>query len=102
LCLSGWRDFMTAIPTTLIEAVRYFANLDNCERLMREMRWPGGKPQCPECGSTNIGEIKTRRLLKCRDCHRQIYAKRGTIFEDSPLGLDKWFVAVWAIANCKN
>ncbi len=26
----------------------------------------------------------------------------GTIFEDSPLGLDKWFVAVWMIANCKN
>src|SRR5690606_1552921 len=45
---------------------------------------------------------KTRRLLKCRDCRRQIYAKRGTIFEDSPLGLDKWFVAVWAIAYCKN
>lgn len=69
---------------------------------MRAMRWPGGKPQCPECESRNVGEIKTRRLLRCRDCRRQIYTKRGTIFEDSPLGLDKWFVAVWCIANCKN
>lgn len=69
---------------------------------MRRLRWPGGKPTCPECQSTNVGEIKTRRLLRCRDCRRQIYTKRGTIFEDSPLGLDKWFVAVWAIANCKN
>jgi hypothetical protein len=49
-----------------------------------------------------VGEIKTRRLLRCRDCRRQIYTKRGTIFEDSPLGLDKWFFAVWCIANCKN
>ena len=28
--------------------------------------------------------------------------KVGTIFEDSPIGLDKWFTAMWLIANCKN
>lgn len=89
-------------PQTLIEAVRFFSDLDRCEQTMRESRWPGGVPVCPECGSKNIGEIKTRRLLRCRDCRRQIYTKRGTIFEDSPLGLDKWLVAVWSIANCKN
>ncbi len=89
-------------PKTLLQAVRFFSNLDNCEAMMRRSRWPGGIPVCPECESKNIGEIKTRRLLRCRDCRRQIYTKRGTIFEDSPLGLDKWFVAVWAIANCKN
>jgi hypothetical protein len=22
--------------------------------------------------------------------------------EDSPLGLDKWLIAIWMIANCKN
>lgn len=89
-------------PVTLIEAVRYFSDADNCDKVLRHARWPGGAPVCPECGSKNIGEIKTRRLLRCRDCRRQIYAKRGTIFEDSPLGMDKWLVAVWAIANCKN
>lgn len=89
-------------PQTLIEAVRYFSDLDRCEETMRKTRWPGGEPVCPECGSKNIGEIKTRRLLRCRECRRQIYTKRGTIFEDSPLGLDKWLVAVWSIANCKN
>jgi len=89
-------------PETLLEAIRYFSDLDRCEAYMRELRWGGNKPECPECGSKNIGEIKTRRLLRCRDCRRQIYTKRGTIFEDSPLGLDKWYVAVWCVANCKN
>lgn len=89
-------------PTTLLEAVRYFSDPDRCEDYMRSLRWPTGTPRCPECDSTNIGEIKTLRLLRCRDCRRKIYTKRGTIFEDSSLGLDKWFVAVWAIANCKN
>lgn len=89
-------------PHTLIEAVRYFSDLSVCEDYMRSLRWPDGKITCPECGSDNVGEIKTLRLLRCRDCRRKLYSKRGTIFEDSPLGLDKWFVAVWAIANCKN
>jgi len=91
---------MCDTPKTLIEAVRYFSDLE-CEAYMRELRWPGGKPVC-ECGSDRIGEIKTLRLLRCKDCRKKIYAKRGTIFEDSPLGLDKWFVAIWSIANCKN
>lgn len=89
-------------PKCLIEAVRYFSDLDRCEDYMRSLRWSGGHVRCPECASNNVGEIKTLRLLRCRDCRRKIYTKRGTIFEDSPLGLDKWFVAVWSIANCKN
>lgn len=89
-------------PKTLLAAVRYFSDLDRCEEYLRSLRWPGGKVRCPECDSANVGEIKTRRLLRCRDCRRQIYTKRGTIFEDSPLGLDKWFVAIWSVANCKN
>lgn len=93
---------MTDTPQTLIEAARYFADLDRCEAYMAEIRWPGGKPRCPECLSERIGTVATRRLLRCKDCRRQFSHKLGTIFEDSPLGLDKWFVAVWAIANCKN
>ena len=95
---------MTAeeLPQTLIEAVRYFSDLDVCHDYLRKIKWPGGKPVCPHCQSARIGEIKTRRLLRCKDCRKMIYDKQGTIFEDSPLGLDKWFVAVWSIANCKN
>ena len=89
-------------PKTLLQAVRYFTDLDVCEDYMREIRWAGNPPACPRCGSMRIGEVKTSRLLRCKDCRKQFSSKVGTIFEDSPLGLDKWFVAVWAIANCKN
>ncbi len=89
-------------PKTLLQAARYFADPDICENYMREIRWAGNPPVCPNCGSKRIGEIKTRRMLRCKDCRKQFSSKVGTIFEDSPLGLDKWFVAVWAIANCKN
>lgn len=86
-------------PTTLLEAVRHFSDADNCERAMRNARWPGGKPRCPECQSTNIGEIKTRRLLRCRDCRRTWSWRTGTIMEDSALPLSAWLSAIWAEAN---
>jgi transposase-like protein len=95
---------MTDTPCTLIEAVRYFADMEVCHAYMAKIRWSDGKPVCPECGAKGerIGSVATRHMLRCKDCRKQFSHKVGTIFEDSPLGLDKWFVAVWAIANCKN
>jgi transposase-like protein len=89
-------------PETLLSAVRYFADLNICNQYMRKIKWPKDRITCPYCGSDRIGEIKTRHLLRCRECRKQFSHKVGTIFEDSPLGLDKWFVAVWCIANCRN
>jgi transposase-like protein len=86
----------------LLEAVRYFSDLDICNQYMTQIKWPNKKPVCPACGSHRIGEIHTRRMFKCRECKKQFSYKVGTIFEDSHLGLDKWFGAVWAIANCRN
>ena len=91
-------------PQTLIEAVKHFADLDQCNEYMSSIKWPDGKITCPHCGCDNIGKIETRKMLKCRSkgCRKQFSYKVGTIFEDSPLGLDKWFVAVWCIVNAKN
>lgn len=95
---------MNDTPETLIEAVRYFTDLEVCHAYLARIRWSDGKPVCSECGAKGdrIGAIVTRHMLRCKDCRKQFSHKVGTIFEDSPLGLDKWFVAVWAIANCKN
>jgi transposase-like protein len=90
------------LPQSLIEAVRYFSNLTVCNKYMQAIKWPDGKIVCPKCQSERIGEVASRHLLRCKDCRKQFSAKVGTLFEDSPLGLDKWFVGVWCIANAKN
>ena len=66
--------------------------------------WPDGCVTCPNCGGTNIGRIASRRKFQCKakGCRKQFSVKVGTIFEDSPLGLDKWMVCVWCIVNDKN
>src|SRR5215216_1013727 len=89
------------LPTTLIEAIRYFSNEDVCVQFVARLRWPDG-PICPRCGSPAYSFLSTRRVWKSTDCKKQYSVKLGSIFEDSPLGLDKWLAAMWMIANSKN
>ncbi len=90
-----------AFPSSLAEAIRYFADPDVALTFLVSLRWPKGV-SCPACEAKNPGFLKTRRIWKCRDCGRQFSVKLGTIFEDSPIGLDKWLPALWMLANSKN
>jgi len=86
-----------------MEAVRYFSNPEVAEEYAASVKWSDG-PVCPKCGSVNIGRIKSRSKFQCREkgCRRQFTVKHDTIMEDSPLPIDKWLVAIWMIANCRN
>lgn len=90
------------LPTTLVEAVRYFADPDVAVDFVAKLRWPEGQPVCPACEGTEHSYLKTRRLWKCKACKKQFSVKQGTIFEDSAIPLDKWLAAIWLIANAKN
>ena len=90
-------------PRTLQQAIKFFANPDNCLEYLVERRWPNGVI-CPLCGSENVSYIESRRVWQCKTRHAksQFSIKVGTIFEDSAISLDKWLTAMWMIANCKN
>jgi len=90
-------------PETLVEAVRMFADQGTALRFMVALRWPNGVC-CPQCGSTRVRFISTRRIWECRESHpcRRFSIKTGTIMEDSPLPLDKWLIGIWLEANAKN
>src|SRR5436190_3799646 len=92
----------TGFPETLFEAIKYFANAKTSLEFVASIRWPDGQVCCPSCGKKNAAFLETRLLWKCRDCKRQFSVKVGTIFEDSPIGLDKWLTAFWMIINAKN
>jgi transposase-like protein len=96
-------DSRDRLPRTLVEAVQYFAKPDNCLTYMVGKRWPNGVT-CPVCGSQKVHFDRTRMGWRCTTKHanRRFTLKTGTIFVDSPLGLDKWLPVVWMIANCKN
>lgn len=86
---------------TLQQAIQHFSDEQTCVDTVTAQRWPDG-PECPACGHKEHYYLKTQKRWKCKDCNRQFSVKLGTIFEGSPIGLDKWMLALWMIANCKN
>ena len=92
---------MTCIKT-LQQAIQHYSNEQNCIDAVAAMRWPDSKPICPSCSYTDHYWLATQKRWKCKDCWKQFSVKVGTIFEDSPIPLSKWMLAMWMIGNCKN
>jgi transposase-like protein len=94
---------MAREPKTLQQAILYFADPKNCREYLVARRWPNGV-ECPQCGSKSVKFSEKYNRWQCASHHerRQFTLKTGTIFEDSPIGLDKWLTAMWMVVNCKN
>jgi transposase-like protein len=90
-------------PKTLQDAIRYFSDENVCINTVANLRWPDGKPICPKCREQrDCYWLATQKRWKCKECGKQFSVKVGTIFEDSPISLDKWLIALWMLVNCKN
>lgn len=88
-------------PKTLQDAIRYFKDEQTCIDAIVALRWPDG-PICPKCGHNQHYYLATQRRWKCKQCKKQFSVKVGTIFEDSPIALEKWLIALWMLVNCRN
>ena len=90
-------------PTSLQEAIVYFSDPNNCRDYLMKRRWPEGVI-CPTCGCKTVKFLANQNRWWCPNEHpkQQFSIKVGTIYEESPLGLDKWLTATWLITNCKN
>jgi transposase-like protein len=91
-------------PKTLLEAVQYFSDAENCRQFMIAVRWADGIVKCPYCGSEKLTYLEKAKLYRCYSKHpkQKFSLKVGTVFEDSPIGLDKWLPAAWILSNSKN
>jgi transposase-like protein len=93
-------------PKSLIEAIKLYSDEMYCIKLLANLRWIDGVPVCSKCGAEENGRkhmwLANQKRWKCYSCRKQFSVKQGTIFEDSPISLSKWFTALWLLVNCKN
>ncbi|HTV09085.1 MAG TPA: IS1595 family transposase [Candidatus Aquilonibacter sp.] len=91
-------------PKTLLEAVQYFSDAERCRQFMIEVRWADGIVRCPICQSEKVTYLEKAKVYRCYGKHpkQKFSLKVGTVFEDSPIGLDKWLPAAWMLSNCRN
>ena len=92
------------LPRTLQQAIGYFSDDLTCVQFVAARRWTDGVAICPKCDGVNNTFMQSRKVWQCKnkECKKQFSVKVGTIFEDSPIGLDKWLTAMWLIVNAKN
>ena len=91
-------------PKTLLEAINFFSEYENCRHFMISVRWADGVVRCPTCGSDSVKYMEKAKLYNCRTKHakQKFSLKVGTIYEDSAISLEKWLPATWLLTNCKN
>jgi transposase-like protein len=91
-------------PKTLLEAVKFFSDYESCRKFMVKARWADGVVHCPTCNSDHVAYLANAKVWKCygKHEHAKFSLKVGTIFEDSPIPLEKWLPTVWFLVNCKN
>ena len=90
-------------PQSLLQATRYFADPDICVDFVAAMRWPDGVT-CPHCeGKQSFLPVISPHLeVHGERVPQAIQREDSSVFEDSPIPLDKWLAASWLVVNCKN
>jgi transposase-like protein len=94
----------------LIEVTKAFATDEQCLAYLESRRWPKGV-RCLTCGNDKVSKItrktagknKRAQLYQCLEptCKQQFSATTGTIFHDSHLPLNKWYMAIALIVDAK-
>ena len=85
---------------SLIAVIKAFPDEETCINHLENLRWPKGIIVCPCCGSTRkIYHVGRNHIYKCADCNKQFSVRKNTIFEESRLPLQKWFLAAWLITS---
>src|SRR3984893_15461744 len=91
-------------PKTLQQAIQFFSDFENCRQFMISVRWEDGVVRCPACDSDKVTYLANAKVYRCYGNHplQKFSLKVGTIFEDSPLPLEKWLPVMWMLVNCKH
>jgi transposase-like protein len=81
---------------TLLDVAKL--GIDECKKHLAMTRW-GDTVICPYCNHKKCYTTKTR--YKCAKCRRLFTVTVGTIFHNSKISLDKWYIATYFVTSHK-
>lgn len=91
----------------LLTVTKTFATEDQALDYLVKQRWPNGV-RCLACDHAKVYRINTKgktgrpyRKYECADCGLHFSATTGTLFHDSHLPLQKWFMTMALMAEAK-
>ena len=84
----------------LMKLIEQFGTDEKCRERLELTRWPNGV-ECPRCNGKKISKISEREQFHCNQCQYHFSVTTGTIFHDSHLPLQKWFLAIYLMTESK-
>lgn len=82
---------------SLLQVYEYFSDRHNCIDFIKQIRW-NGQLNCAHCGYDKVYTLNgNNKRYKCAQCKKQFTIIKGTIFENSPIALKKWFIAIYLV-----
>ena len=84
----------------IVQIYRQFPTQEACIKHLEKARW-GDTPACAYCGSTNTYPLRVELRHHCNACRKSFSVTVGTIFFDTRLPMQKWFLAISLILNAK-
>jgi len=85
---------------TLVDVINLFDTDEKCRELLVRLRWPNGV-ECLRCHGP-VAELATvKQLFYCKACDYQFTVTASTIFNDSHLPLQKWFLATLLLCEAR-
>ncbi len=85
---------------TLTDLSQIFSTDEQCRNMLKRLRWPMGV-ECIRCKSKRVFEVATQRKFECVECRYQFSVLTQTVFHDTHLPLETWFMAVLLLVEAR-
>lgn len=86
---------------SLVKVSQHFAKPETCLEHLTQVRW-NGNVSCVFCEHDKCYTLKgANKRFKCAKCRKQFSPIKGTIFENSPIPLNLWFIGIYLITSHK-
>jgi len=80
--------------------IKAFPNVESCIKHLELLRW-NNKPVCPRCNGQQPKKHSEGWKCTNKSCNRKFNVKTGTIFQNSKVPLNDWFLAIYLVIKEK-
>lgn len=85
---------------TLAEFLSFFKDEETCRKYFEQTRFANGD-YCPHCKHDKIMRFSDGKRYRCDKCKKDFTIKTGTLFGESKIPMQKWFIAIYLLTTRK-
>jgi transposase-like protein len=86
--------------SSLYDFQKVFSNEEACMQYLEGFKWENGVVS-PFDATSKVYKLKRKHMYRCKNTGKNFNVKTGSIFHDTRIPLQKWFMAIWLSANHK-